>query len=294
MSISNKKIDIISNYVFDNFNNERMKLINYLSSIIDEILETRVINLSDEEIGDLCWVESNSFIQVAKNLINMSNEKKFKSNIIITNGIDYYIENTIFGTKRLNAERDTLINVFNKIGYLPKKKKGDIFERFCSLFLEDIGVESEVTPSTGDEGVDILGTININVDNPFFKFVFDSKIYLLAQVKCYDENRKVDTPIIRHLIGDGVFYKNNKFNNKINIASIPLYLMIFSYSGFTNPAKNFAKENNVVVIKGNEMIDIICNFDDFYCLKSVKYLLAVSSNHGYMSFASKQEGYSCK
>jgi len=276
MSISPTKINLISTYIFDNFNNQRMKLIEYLSQIVDQLADINMINLSTEEIDELCCVESNSFIQIAKRLKYISDEKKYNSTISITYSIDYYIENTIFGAKRLIEEREVHVNILNKISFLPRKEKGDIFEKFCSLFLEDIGVECKVTSSTGDEGIDILGIVYTNVSNPFFKHVFDGKVYLLAQVKCYDENKKVDTPIIRHLIGDSSFYKYNVFNNEITIGNKPLYLIIFSYSGFTKPAAAFANQNNVVVLNGHELIDIICNFEASNDFKSVTYLLDVN------------------
>lgn len=275
MSISRQKINHISSYIFDNFNSERMKLIEYLSSCIDEISDVRNANLSTEEIDDLCSVESHSFIQLAKKLQLLSDEKKYKSNINITHSIDYYIEVTSFGAKRLANERILYLNILKKISSLHNHEKGGIFEKFCSLFLEDIGVECKVTSLTGDEGIDILGIINISLNNPFFKFVFDGKIYLLAQVKCYDENKKVDTPVIRHLIGDSSFYKYNEYNDKYAIRNKPLYLMIFSYSGFTKSAKKFAEANDVIALNGNELVDIICNFDDISNVKSVKYLLDV-------------------
>jgi len=106
--------------------------------------------------------------------------------------------------------------------------------------------------------------------------VKDGKVYLLAQVKCYDENKKVDTPVIRHLIGDSSFYKYNVYNNEIIIGNKPLYLIIFSYSGFTKPAEIFAKSNSVVALNGHELIDIICNFEASSDFKSVTYLLDVN------------------
>lgn len=276
MSISNRKINLISTYIFENFSNGKIRLIEYLSQIVDLLALNNIVNLSTEEIDELCCVESNSFIQTAKRLMYMSNEKKYNSTINITYSIDYYIENTTFGLKRLIAERELYLSILNKISSLPRKEKGDIFEKVCSLFLEDIGVESRVTSSTGDEGIDILGVVNTNVSNPFFKYVFDGKVYLLAQVKYYDEYKKVDTPVIRHLIGDSSFYKYNVYNNEIRIGNKPLYLVIFSYNGFTKPAEAFAKSNNVVALNGHELIDIICNFESSSDFKSINYLLEVN------------------
>lgn len=273
MSISSRKINNISKYIFNNFNIKKIKLIYYLSEYIDKIAEEKDISLNTDEIDELCYVNSNSFIQLAKNLIVISKENKYKSNIKITYCIDYYIELTAFGDKRFKNEREQYLNIVKKISYLPMQEKGFIFEKLCSLFLEDLGVECKVTSKTGDEGIDILGAINLNSDNLLFKCVFDEKIYLLAQVKCYEENKKVDTPVIRHLIGDSNFYKYNKYNSDYIIGNKPVYLMIFSFSGFTKPAVEFAKVNNVIIFNKYELVDLICNFDNVPKLESVKYLM---------------------
>lgn len=276
MNINNRKIIILSGYIYDNFNQEKTKLTYYIASIIDKVIEKNIVCFIDEEIDELCNNESAILVQLTRGIISLIRKNGVKSNIKITKGIDYYIENTEFGRNRFNKCRDFVLRATYNISKLDKKEKGNIFEKFCSYFLNDIGVYCKTTTISRDGGIDILGVINIDADNLLSKLVFIPNIYLLAQVKCYD-SRKVDTSIIRHLISDSLYYKTNNFKHNIILGNKPLYLVLFSYSGFTEPALEFAKKSGVVTLDIKEIIDIICNSNSFDKFKSIRYLLDIQA-----------------
>lgn len=149
---------------------------------------------------------------------------------------------------------------------MSEKEKGDFYENFCTHFLRDIGVDCNTTSSSGDGGIDIIGKVTFDTGNKLFNHILSTEAILLAQSKCYEN--KVDTPVIRKIIGDSLFYKFGQFDGPKN----PLYLIVFSHKGFTDKAKQFAKENMVVTIDSETIIDIACNHSNIEQMACIDYL----------------------
>jgi hypothetical protein len=242
------------------------------SIFIDEIiLDMSYVLISDAEIRekvieDYADVKSKAFQKLIKHIesVNQSNIEFQK--IILEERIDgYYIEkqkeNPLHSEKY--NEVITLINRFDK-----QQNKGVVYEEFCKLFLEDLGISCELTAKTNDKGIDILGRFKVKLSEELGDLVFNEEIYLLIQTKYF--NKKIDTPVIRKLVGDSLFIRFDELEY-IEIRHNAFHLIVFSHLGFTEPATNFARKNKIKLFDSTNIAHIISEKPekDWRCLKIV-------------------------
>lgn len=143
----------------------------------------------------------------------------------------------------------TLINNIDK-----QKNKGVIYEEFCKLFLKDLGIHCKLTPKSNDKGIDILGSFKATFPEEITDLVFNEKIYLLVQTKYF--NKKIDTPVIRKLVGDSLFIRFDELEY-IEIRHNAFHLIVFSHLGFTDPAIKFAERNKIKLFDSTKIAHII-------------------------------------
>jgi len=155
----------------------------------------------------------------------------------------------------------SLINKFDS-----EQNKGVVFEDFCKLFLEDLGINCKSTARTNDKGIDILGSFNVKLSEEIGDLVFNEEIYLLIQTKYF--NKKIDTPVIRKLVGDSLFIRFDELEY-IEIRHNAFHLIVFSHQGFTEPAIKFAKKNKIKLFDSTNIAHIISEKPekDWKCLK---------------------------
>lgn len=268
-----REIRKLTDYIIENFKYDKIKLENYLLDNLQQWISI-LPHYSEEEIFDRISDDGlDKIFKTGKEYL-----KKFtlpKINFKDEYGV-YIIKTTKFGEKVDMSNKKILLKKINEIKKL--SNKGDYYEEFCSLFLEDFGFDAATTEHQ-DNGIDIIAMIkNKFQEKPINEILKDKNIYLLGQAKYL--NKPVDIPVIRSLIGDSIFYSfspntislSGKTNEEIKINNSPNYLCVFSHNGFTSSAKRFAKKHGVVLFTSNQLIDIICSYKEEDNLKSKKML----------------------
>lgn len=113
---------------------------------------------------------------------------------------------------------------FSKIDYMD----GVEFENLIDAKFQKMGYKTKLTKATKDYGVDLIATKN--------------KRSIAIQIKRY--NRNVGVKAIQEVIAAKAFYKTDT-------------AMVLTNSYFTKPAKNLAKETNVILIDRSKLAKIL-------------------------------------
>lgn len=113
---------------------------------------------------------------------------------------------------------------FSKIDYMD----GIEFENLIDAKFQKMGYTTKLTKATKDYGVDLIATKN--------------KKSIAIQIKRY--NRNVGVKAIQEVIAAKAFYKTDT-------------AMVLTNSYFTKPAKNLAKETNVILIDRSKLAKIL-------------------------------------
>lgn len=164
----------------------------------------------------------------------------------------YFVERLLGDHEGLYQEVIDRIESYESFG----KSKGIWFERFCIAFLEDFGVLCKATQSSNDKGIDIFGSYKTDLNRNVGKLILNEEIYVLGQVKYFSE--KVDTPVIRKLVGDTIFIRFDELEY-VEIKHNAVHLMVFSRNGFTDPASDFAKKNKIELFDQSRVAHLIAN-----------------------------------
>jgi len=106
-------------------------------------------------------------------------------------------------------------------------KKGIIFENHCMKILKQNGWKVRETPNTGDQGVDLIASIN------------DLRIC----IQCKDHEKAIGNKAVQEISAGKLFWKGT-------------HAILVSKSGFTKSAQQLAKSNNVELINEYQLKDI--------------------------------------
>ncbi|MBO8219249.1 restriction endonuclease [Prochlorococcus marinus] len=106
-------------------------------------------------------------------------------------------------------------------------KKGIKFENHCMKILKQYGWEVKETPNTGDQGVDLIASIN------------DLRIC----IQCKDHEKAIGNKAVQEISAGKLFWKGT-------------HAIIVSKSGFTKSAHQLAKSNKVKLINEYQLKDI--------------------------------------
>ena len=162
---------------------------------------------------------------------------KWKSYCII----NPYIEDEIIGTRRkLNSEdwyaflasqiEKSCLNLI-KNSYLKNNKenykKGISFENHCMEILKDNGWQVKETPTTGDQGVDIIASIE------------DVRIC----IQCKNHKKAIGNKAVQEISAGKLYWKGT-------------HAILVSKSGFTKSAHQLAKSNKVELINEYQLKDL--------------------------------------
>jgi len=129
---------------------------------------------------------------------------------------------TIFGFF-ITGFFDDYLNIKNKENY----KKGIRFENHCMGILKQNGWEVKETPNTGDQGVDLIASIN------------DLRIC----IQCKDHEKAIGNKAVQEISAGKLFWKGT-------------HAVIVSKSGFTKSAHQLAKSNKVELINEYQLKDL--------------------------------------
>lgn len=180
----------------------------------------------------------------------------------------YYIINKCYSKNMSINRRKKISESLDSVLLINDNIKGHVYEKFCRCLLQDIGID--VKKPKSDKGIDILGKLHIDYKNPFLDYCnFEDYIYLLAQVKCYED--EVGTKVINDLIADS---QQVKYCGEIGYR--PTLLVVFSYNGFSRAAIKFAKEHEVYLITNDMLLDLLCSADNKKEFKCLKYLQEIN------------------
>ncbi|MGN2271661.1 restriction endonuclease [Priestia megaterium] len=257
----------IAKFIMHSFSNVEQPLDEYIIQILPDIVRDKSINITEDEyIYYLCGGNPESyktFIKMLKHVI--SNEKGLSKVILWYDAPVYYLQQTGFGEKVITSVRDKYnekLRTILKDDKFKVNNKGEFFERFCSYFLKDIGIDNWVTKRSKDEGIDIVGLINGN-SGGIRDLVLKHEQFLLVQVKYYANS--VDSSVIRHLIGDGSFYRNKTFylnEQRYFIGAARVCLLVIAFSGFSECAEQMARTYNVETLDGDKIVDVLCSIGE--------------------------------
>jgi len=106
-------------------------------------------------------------------------------------------------------------------------KKGIRFENHCMKILKQRGWEVKETPKTGDQGVDLIASIN------------DLRIC----IQCKDHEKAIGNRAVQEVSAGKLFWKGT-------------HALIVSKSGFTKSAQQLAKSNKVKLINEYQLKDL--------------------------------------
>jgi len=114
----------------------------------------------------------------------------------------------------------------------PKKnnqsyKKGIKFENHCMEILKQNGWEVKETPSTGDQGVDLIASID----------------GLRICIQCKDHEKAIGNKAVQEISAGKLFWKGT-------------HAILVSKSGFTKSAQQLAKSNKVELINEYQLKDL--------------------------------------
>ena len=106
-------------------------------------------------------------------------------------------------------------------------KKGIKFENHCMEILKQNGWEVKETPSTGDQGVDLIASINS----------------LRICIQCKDHEKAIGNKAVQEISAGKLFWEGT-------------HAILVSKSGFTKSAKRLAKSNKVKLINEFQLKDL--------------------------------------
>ena len=106
-------------------------------------------------------------------------------------------------------------------------KKGIKFENYCMDILKKNGWDVKETPKTGDQGVDLIASINN------FRIC----------IQCKDHKKAIGNKAVQEISAGKLFWKGT-------------HAIIVSKSGFTKSAHQLAKSNNVKLINEYQLKDL--------------------------------------
>lgn len=265
--ISRTNIKKLCNYIAEYYSDKNQILEDYFSDFSGEIIcKSGVSITSDEFIETLCDSTSKEFLKLVEQLNNLIEEQGESSKVALEYSPPYYyIQNTEFGKNAHNGKYGELLKkldfIFNQI-----TDNGMFYQKFCCMFLNDLGIKSFETPQSGDNGIDIISEVTINFENEILNHFIQKTMLLLVQVKFHQA--EIDSSIIRHIIGDSLFYKFSKSN----IMSKPIQLAVISHKGFTLKARQLAGNHGIILIDSKKMIDLLLNNESPQQLSSINYL----------------------
>jgi HJR/Mrr/RecB family endonuclease len=210
------------------------------------------VEIREKIIDEYADAKTKTFQKLIKQIESVNKSNISFQKIILEERIDgYYIEKQKENPAHSEKYNEVieLINNFDS-----HKKKGVFYEEFCKLFLEDLGIKCDLTPKTNDKGIDILGCFKVKLSEEIGDLVFNEEIYLLIQTKYF--NKKIDTPVIRKLVGDSLFIRFDELEY-VEIRHNAFHLIVFSHLGFTEPAMKFAERNKIKLFDSSNIAHII-------------------------------------
>ena len=101
------------------------------------------------------------------------------------------------------------------------------FEEYCKSILEEAGWEVEDTPTSGDQGVDLIASIE--------------DVRVCIQCKCFAKT--VGNKAVQEVAAGMIYWKGT-------------HAVVVAKNGFTKSANNLAESTNVILTSDKELADL--------------------------------------
>ena len=251
-----KLVNKLANIVYESFKDEPVLFSNWLTQNRTFLIDRLNSKISEDDFFEQFGDESTLYYQSLVKKLNSNIESRHPSHKIeLTNEYDgIYICLSEFG-KTIDIDfAGELYKRFKCVENFGTMDKGLFYERFCTLFLQDLGLKANQTPPSNDKGIDIVAKYEAAPPELLSKLVFNDSIYLLGQAKFL--SGKADVPVLRRLVGDSIFIRFNPIEH-IDIKHNAIHLIVFSHNGFTENAIEFSAANKIMRVDTNQMITII-------------------------------------
>ena len=226
----------IIEYIYLNFSEDKIELYEYLYKNLEDIAKYIGLDcdLLEEKVVDR---NSKYYEKVIKEL-----EKNNSSSIKLIKIQPYfYLE--------INKEIDIVekIKYFNKIDKIlntcENTGKGFMYQDFILAFLREHGISIVQQNKTHDGGLDIIGTKKICVIDNIY-----ATLNIYGQIKFY--NGVVTPNEIKQLVKDKIYRVLYEKNNIMECNKA----MFISHKGFSNNAREFAKNNEIILLDTEEIL----------------------------------------
>lgn len=243
---------------------EERELADYINDNIEMLQKICEIKEDDADIfvDDYCYNSSVKYEKLAEELYKNNNECEEFSRITVSKRAGYYyISLSNYGKFNDNKLTEKYISRLDELCQSERKNRGELYEKFCKLWLQEFCYEVNLTPKRNDKGIDIIACVDADTS---FDVIRKMQLQILVQVKLY--KNKVDVPIVRHLLADSIFLSFSK--EKCSMFK-PTVLCVISHSGYTKGAIQFAKDYHVLLLDTKKMIRILekkATLDTFQCI----------------------------
>lgn len=242
--LSNTEIKSIANYIFNNFSGPKVNLTDYIFSQLYNISISCNISIDTLEEAILT-PNTSSFQQLIyyiNYIINININKK-NIGLIFENPIFYIYKllkpsdsNSI---KKYSTMLDKIIN--------NKSLKGFFYEELIISILNKYGLDCKATPKTKDFGIDLISnSIVVNIGTSL-----NTNLCILGQIKCY--NTLINKSQIIQFVKDVWYFLNSSSILKNNNH---LQLIFISHKGFTDSAKVYSYENNIILLDSIDLLNL--------------------------------------
>jgi HJR/Mrr/RecB family endonuclease len=272
--MKSKCVRNIAGFIYSKFYSEELLIVNWILKNKQLLIENIDDKVNEEELYETICDTRTQYYETLVNCLKKAIDHHAPSNrVCIREDIDgIFISLSELGSRIDPSCEKDMYKKFKQIEIKEKMEKGLIYETFCTKFLGDLGLEAEKTKASNDKGIDIIAKYKSQLPNPNSSLVFDDYIYLIGQAKFY--NSKVDTPIIRKLVGDSLFIRFDQLEY-LQLSHNAIHLFVFSHKGFTDNAIDFCTRNKVMRIDTTQMISIITSLPNPEETTSFKYLKGI-------------------
>ena len=245
-SINKRVIKGIAQYILDNCEEENIEVIDYLINEIDKISDIFSV---DENTIEQSLIDRNS--SQYKLLVNILQNKIFTD---ITKYDKYILNQSPFYyvcLKKNNGKKLLRKAYYKRLEYILNAKqdveRGYYYQDLVLIFMRDFGIMCPKRSKSNDGGVDLIGSEKNRMLGGYIELI----INLYGQIKCY--MYEVKPFEIKQFIKDCIYMS---IENGEVLYNLSKKLFFISHKGFTDMAKEFCINHNIIFLDSEDLIKI--------------------------------------
>lgn len=245
MLINKSDLKNIAEYILNNCGEEKIEVIDYLINIIQE-LSTK-LNIDENSI-EYHLINRNS--SCYKNLINILKKKIIID--IIKHDIRILDENPFYYIcSKTCKSKESLVNYYKKLECILNAKtdveRGYYYQDLVLKFMQDFNIKCSNRSKSNDGGIDLIGSEKNKILGGYIELI----INLYGQIKCY--MYEVKPFEIKQFIKDCIYMS---IENGEVLYNLSKKLFFISHKGFTDAAKEFCNNHNIIFLDSEDLIKI--------------------------------------